>query len=578
MPNLAPDTIEEIIETIAVMNGDDPEERRGVATATVAKLNKGEPVTGLPAFIEQLDLQPFEKTLRRWLRQPASVTAANPDAIRLDEPRDHITVTAVASRLAGKSERIYDRKGTLSRIKRVKDAETLAGVNRDAGSVRIVPVDPAWLAFEAGSLIAFQRGTRPASPSISLMSMVMSAADDFDFRPLIAVSLTPSIDRDEPGYDLATGIYFDFPAGLFPQVPMAPSKGEAEQALARLLEPLRGFPFVNPLARSVAASAMLAAVHRPMMRTCPMIQFDAPAARTGKTKLAVATAVLALGTAPATIAYTGRPDEDEKRLDSVLRAGDPVLLIDNVSAEIEGDALCSILTNETVQPRTLGKSETVKLGTRVLILVTGNNLRVRGDVAHRSIVCKLDARMANPDERPFDFDPVDEVRRDRAALVMAALTVLRAHRATGASPSKLKPFGGFDDFDLIRGALVWLGLPDPADSRDLIRGNDSALEERVLALGLIAAHVGVDIRFTVQMLGAHPRYAALRGELLTLLGLADWSGAKIGQLLRRCRGVPTHGLVLKGEPTGANVTEWWVIGEANAAMLGQIAALGGEAM
>jgi hypothetical protein len=71
-------------------------------------------------------------------------------------------------------------------------------------------------------------------------------------------------------------------------------------------------------------------------------------------------------------------------------------------------------------------------------------------VAHRSIVCKLDARMANPDERAFDFDPVDEVRRDRAALVMAALTVLRAYRAMGAPPAKLKPFGGFDDFDLIR--------------------------------------------------------------------------------------------------------------------------------
>lgn len=197
-------------------------------------------------------------------------------------------------------------------------------------------------------------------------------------------------------------------------------------------------------------------------------------------------------------------------------------------------------------------------------------------MAHRALLCRLDARMANPDERDFDFDPVDEVRRSRAALVMAVLTVLRAYRAAGKSDMKLKPFGGFPDFDFIRGALVWLGQPDPAGTRDQIKGDDAALEERVQGISVIAAHVGLGVKFTVQALGTYARYIPLRTALCALLGLGDWSGAKVGQLLRRCRGVPTHGLIVRGEPSGANVMEWSVIGEADDALQHQIESMGGE--
>lgn len=579
MLDLDRETIEGILEMVAAMNGDDPEERRGIATATVRKRQAGEPITGLPTFLEHLSLGAFDKTLRKWLRfEDGASLAPNPGAISLDQPENHVIIGAIALLLSSTSGRIFDRDGVLSRLKRLKQSETLYGVNRSVGSVKIVPVDAQWLAYEAGRVGRFRKGNRSASPPTVLMAMVIAAADDFPFPPLTAVSLTPLLDRDEPGYDEATGIYLDFPLGFFPMAPQVPTRAQAESALAALLHPLRCFPFVNLEARAVAVAGMLAAVIRAGLRTCPMFLFDAPAARTGKTKLAEMLGMLALGTSPAAIAYAGRADEDEKRLDSVLRAGDQVLLIDNVSADIEGDALCSMLTNETVQLRTLGKSETVKVSTRTLVIATGNNLRLRGDVAHRALLCRLDAKMANPDERAFDFDPVDEVRRDRGALVMAALTLLRAYRAAGRPDMGLKPFGGFSDFDLIRGALVWLGQPDPASTRDQVKGNDAALEERVQAISLIAAGVGLGVKFTVQTLGTHAGHDRLRKALCALLGLSDWSGAKVGQLLRRCRGVPTRGLVVHGEPSGANVMEWWISGDADEAMQQHIEAMGCDAM
>jgi hypothetical protein len=51
--------------------------------------------------------------------------------------------------------------------------------------------------------------------------------------------------------------------------------------------------------------------------------------------------------------YSGDPDEERKRIMAVLLNGDSVMLLDNVSEPLEGDALCSVLTSQTYQDRLL---------------------------------------------------------------------------------------------------------------------------------------------------------------------------------------------------------------------------------
>lgn len=575
MLDLTLEAIEEIVEAIAAMNGDSPGERRGVATATLAKHNNGEPVTGLPAFIENNDLGVFAKTLRKWLKHPDQ-TAAPPDAsaIRLDDPEEHVVVTNIARFLAANSERLFMRGGELSRLKRLEAPELLGGVSRVAGTVKIVPAQAPWLAFEAGRTGGkFRRGNKPASPTYGHMTMLLAAADEFPFRPLTTVSLTPLLDRDEPGYDPTTGVYLDFAPGAFPRPPEHLTVGEAQEALKRLRRPLRGFPFVDAAAESAALAGLVAGVIRPELRTCPAFVIGAPSARTGKTKLAEVMGVLATGVSPAAISYSGRPEEDKKCLAAVLRAGDQVMLIDNVSIELENDLLCSMLTNETVQPRILGLSETFKPSTRILVLVTGNNVRVKGDLAHRGLLIRLDAGVAKPDERAFDFDPVEEVKANRERMVVDALTIVRAYRSAGRpDDGRLRPFGGFRDFDLIRGALVWLGLPDPASTREGLREGDLAVEERVEAIRLIVLHIGLAKRFTVQKVAIGARYTEFRSQLAALIGCEEWNGARVGRLLSRIRDVPTHGVRVRGKPSSANVTEWWVEGEPDEALASYLAA------
>jgi len=96
-------------------------------------------------------------------------------------------------------------------------------------------------------------------------------------------------------------------------------------------------------------------------------------------------------------------------------------------------------------------------------MATGNNLAFEGDMTRRAVMCRMDAGIENPEGRSFDVDLKAWVPAHRVRLVAAGLTILRAFVCAGRPGLKrLAPFGSFEVWsDLIRGALVWLGEPDP---------------------------------------------------------------------------------------------------------------------
>ena len=85
---------------------------------------------------------------------------------------------------------------------------------------------------------------------------------------------------------------------------------------------------------------------------------------------------------------------------------------------------------------------------------------IRGDLTRRTLRCRIDAKVEQPENRVFSNDPVEEARKARPALVVAALTILRAYHVAGR-PQKPNPLGSFEAWsDLVRGALMWLGAAD----------------------------------------------------------------------------------------------------------------------
>jgi hypothetical protein len=310
----------------------------------------------------------------------------------------------------------------------------------------------------------------------------IAAQDEFSFKTLLATIETPTLRPDgsilqKPGYDEATGLYFDS-AQTFPAINSNPSRDDADAALGEIKEVLKDFPFVDGGA-AVANAAILTALVRRVLSAAPMFLFDAPVPASGKSLLTYVIARIATGRNPATQPYTGDSEEDRKRIISALIAGDSVVSFDNISKPLQDDTLCKVLTQPEVDDRLLGTMTNVKLPTCTTFLGTGVNLVVTGrDMVRRVQKCRIDPGMERPEERKFDYVLLDYVMEQRAKLVAAALTIMRAYIAAGRPPQDMEPYGGFEEWStMVRAPLVWLGCGDPCVSRDEVEDADPDTEK-----------------------------------------------------------------------------------------------------
>ena len=276
----------------------------------------------------------------------------------------------------------------------------------------------------------------------------------------------------------------------------------------------------------------------------------------GKSLLAELVGLLATGVRPPALSQGKTAEEDEKRLSTVLFAGDPVIHIDNCERALVGYFLCSMLTQEVVQARILGYSERRVLPSTSLVLVSGNNLVCVGDVSRRAVFCRLDAEVERPDTREFDFDCHQEVLDQRPKLVVAGLTMLRAFIHAGR-PVTLKPMGSFDDWAWIRGALVWLGCADPADTRQSSVESDPRQGELFAVMQLWDAAFGSG-RTDVASVGTSTG-ADMEALQIKLIDVAcrqrTWSGRSVGWWLRRYKDQVVAGQCFQCEP-GTDGLRW----------------------
>lgn len=389
---------------------------------------------------------------------------------------------------------------------------------------------------------------------------------------------TPTLTRSQPGYDPASKLYLDFQEGEFGDIPMEPTREEALQSLEVIKEPAAKFPFVDDVARSVWLSAMLTAVVRGELQTAPLFAFDAPSKGTGKMKLAQMVGIMALGVRPPAASWGASQDENDKTLFSILREGDPAVLFDNLEVPLESANLCGVLTSSTFRGRILGVSETATLGTWAVFMVTGNNLEVAADLTRRTVICRLNAKVENPEDRVFDFDPVAYVETHRARLVAAALTVLRVYHAAGRTAG-IAPFNSFEDWDLVRGALVWLGEADPKESLILLRADDPKREERAhLFVSPLSRYV-VGRRFKARDLKEDELYRTghsgnnqLPYEMMRMTGKNQFNAKAVGGLLGRHQSQPFMGVTLQKSRNGVGESVWYFEGEPEPALVDAIKA------
>ncbi len=280
-------------------------------------------------------------------------------------------------------------------------------------------------------------------------------------KQLSAIVTAPTIRPDgstlcTPGYDARTSLLVSLRDRI--DINPAPSRDDVRKALEELMYPFQGFPLVDRYARGGLLAALLSAVVRPALLTAPAFAMDAPVQGSGKTLLASCTAALATGRPPEIWPHTaGRDDEEvRKRLLTALRGGATALVWDNITGIFDSAALAAAITAPVLRDRVLGRSESLSIPNRALLLFTGNNLCFTGDLSRRIIKIRIDPGTDAPFAREFDLDPLNHVLEHRIDLVCAALLLIRGWLSSGAprASGRMASFEAWDD--LVRQTVCWL--------------------------------------------------------------------------------------------------------------------------
>ena len=275
----------------------------------------------------------------------------------------------------------------------------------------------------------------------------------------------------QQGYDEASGLLLRF-KDHFPGILEKPTRADTERALQMLRHPVRRMEFRDTVDKDVFVAAVVTGVTRYALDLAPLFGFSASKAGSGKTIMAQAVAEIVSGHSSTMMTLTISDQENEKRLDAALMNGDGVIVFDNCEWPISGNALCQVITNSTRSARVLGESRNVLVSTKTLLIATGNNLRVKGDMAKRTVLSYNDPTTEYPENRRFDFNLLDEVRANRGELVSAALTVILGYLSAGRPSLNVEPTR-FPDWDrLVRYPIMWAGGCDVAETMRTVLEDD----------------------------------------------------------------------------------------------------------
>lgn len=371
--------------------------------------------------------------------------------VRLDGGQRHPCMEEIVATFL-RNESFYRRGNALATI----DADT-----------KIVEVNPYQTLAEMDRQFRFEKQynkeVRPVDPPVEL-ARLFGAAYAHRFPRLKAIITAPIIVPltgrliSQPGYDAETSVFAAMPDDL-PRISATPVAAEIQNALQTVWFPVHRFPFATAVDQTVMLTAILTAVMRPLLPTAPGFAFDAPIQSSGKTLLTKFLATL-MGVTPAMAphAETRNDEETRKRLFSMLLGGSGVIVFDNIVGEFDSPSLASMLTAEQYTDRVLSVSRTETVPTNSLVLLSGNNLILKGDLTRRLLRCRIDPQTESPHTRSFEFDPVEIVREFRQELVAAALTLIMAYLSnktvTRVAPGRTGSFEVWDD--IVRQTVCWL--------------------------------------------------------------------------------------------------------------------------
>jgi putative DNA primase/helicase len=389
----------------------------------------------------------------------------------------------------------------------------------------------------------------------------------YSARALRSIVRVPHIDDDGnvhfvSGYDPLTGLFHDKSPTFI--VPQRPSSDDSRKAANVLLFPFSKYQFEDGAAgQALLLAAIFTAIERPFLPVAPMFVVRSSMPGTGKGKIVRSLVRLAFDTEPVAITWGGNSEEFEKRLAALLLQTPGVLSIDNANGmQIKGDLLESIITEGCADIRPLGHSKIVKVRNRSLVMLTGNNPIITGDMARRALSIDILPRSADPERDRYPFDPAEMTQRRRTDYLMAAFIAVRAFRLAGMPRHGLPAVGSFDDWSRkVRDLVYWLTDYDVSEGFRRNKAEDPRRQGDGSLLAALHQHFGSKPFKAADPIVVHKRVTDQRRSSLTqsttlaeqalheaiedVLGSRDANAKVFGYWARRVKGAAIGGFILE---------------------------------
>ncbi len=417
---------------------------------------------------------PITRT-RRKLAAGAPLSLADPEGrpdirctVKIHEVHDDMIV------VLQRDPDLYQRSRELVHVIRCDEPDESGWIS-GAPTIRNAPL--SWLTDRVsrnGRCIVFSKDDvwKPCPPPSERVKCVLERGEWAGIRHLESIVEAPTMRPDGTivqvaGYDRTTRVLYT-PNTTFRLVADSPSHSDAVISYVHLADLFRDFPYVAPSHMSAVVSAILTLVGRPAIAgSIPCWLFDASSPRAGKSLQMDVVSIVATGRKASRMTYPEEDEELEKVLGAYALDGDRIVPFDNVARAFGGAALDKVVTaTDNVDLRILGRTLKLTLPWRAMVMASGNNMSCRGDMLPRVLAPRIESPLENPETRQGLRDLRAFALENRAALVIDALTILRAYVVAGRPAQPIAKWGGFDEWvSLVASALVWVGAPDPTGAR-----------------------------------------------------------------------------------------------------------------
>ncbi len=346
----------------------------------------------------------------------------------------------------------------------------------------IVQLGAATLRERISRMVKFTSETksgseRPVSTPDWCTNAVLVRNQWNEMRYLQAVVEYPFLRPDgslvsDPGYDDATGVYL-YPHGIKPIMPTVIDRDAALKAWEQLQEVVVDFPFQHEHHRSTWLCGLLTPLARFVFDgPTPLFLVDGNTPGSGKGLLCNLASIILTGQDFPTVPYSHEDEEMRKKITSFAMRGVKGVMFDNIAGNFGGSIIDAMLTSTVWEDRMLGSNTVVTFPLLMTSWATGNNVQIAGDGLRRIGHIRMDSQHQRPEERTgFKHEKVKEwTLANRERLLGCALTILIAYFRAGRPAQKLIPWGSYEGWsETIRAAVVWLGLPDPAEGKRELR-------------------------------------------------------------------------------------------------------------